>query len=560
MLKKIIIKNFALIDNLEVDFHPGFNALTGETGAGKSIIIDAVDIVIGGQGLTDFIRSGEQTALIEAFFEIDSNKKVINMLQKLELVPEETEYLILSRELVRNGKNISRINGRSVTLSVYKELTKNLVDIYGQHHQQSLLDPQKHIDLVDLFGGGQLLELRVQVAMIYEELVNIEKSLKKMDELEKEQARMADVYRFQYDEIENSQLVIGEDTSLASEKKILAHSEKLTLLSEQVYDILYGGQRNASDLINEAVHNLKEISSIDPAASQMYENLQSVLYQIEDLSRDIRTYSSNIEYDPDKLQEVDDRLMMLNQLKKKYGNTIEEIIEFQKQIASSMEAAENWEATKNKIAESLDQKKAEYYNITAKLTEHRRRVAGKLNEEITIQLKELNIPHVSFEVNIQPKEIKSSQGMDDIEFMISPNVGEPLKPLSKIVSGGEASRIMLAFKTVLSEADSVSTMIFDEVDAGVGGIALQSVARKLSHLGTNKQVVCVTHSPHIAAYADNHYKIEKTVESKRTVTKINLLAYDQRIYEIARMLSGDKITEVTRKHAEEILKSSLRFH
>lgn len=554
MLKKLIIKNFALIDNLAIDFHPGFNALTGETGAGKSIIIDAVDIVIGGQGLAEFIRSGENTALIEAFFEISNNDKVKDILEKLELIPDETEYLILSREIVRTGKNLTRINGRSVTLSVYREVTKNLVDIYGQHHQQSLLDPQKHIELADVFGGEEVMQLRNKVAQVYYELSDIEIRLKQMDALEKDQARMADVYRFQFDEIENSRLSIGEDLALEAEKKILIHSEKLTLLSAEAYEILYAGQTNASDLINEAVRHLKDIAAIDAAAAEMYENLQSALYQVEDLSRDIKAYGSNIEHDPERLQEVDNRIQLLNQLKKKYGDTIQEIIEYQKQIASSMEAVENWEEKKAMLAESFEKKKVRYYDLADKLTAERGKIAVRLNEEITSQLKELNIPHVSFKVDIRPKESIGSQGVDNIEFMISPNVGEPLKPLSKIVSGGEVSRIMLAFKTILSAADSVSTMIFDEVDAGVGGIALQAVAKKLSHIGNNKQVICVTHSPHIAAYADNHYKIEKSVENERTITKINLLTYEQRVQEIARMLSGDKITEVTTKHAEEILK------
>lgn len=556
MLKRIIVKNFALIDNLEVDFHPGFNALTGETGAGKSIIIDAVDIVIGGQGLSEFIRSGENAALIEAFFEVTGNKKINDILEKLELMPEESEYLILSREIIRTGKNVTRINGRSVTLSVYKEVARNLVDIYGQHHQQSLLDSQKHIELVDIYGGKQIMELRSQVAEVYFELTDIENRLKQMNALEKEYARMADVYRFQYNEIEASQLMIGEDTSLATERKILTSSEKLTLLSQQVYEVLYSGQSNASDLLNEAVRHLKDIASIDQAANHMYENLQTALYQIEDVARDIKAYGLNIEFDPERLQQVDNRISLINQLKKKYGNTIEEIVQYQKQIASSMEATENWEENKCKLTEAFEQKKAQYDHLATKLTEKRRTVAGKLNEEITIQLKELNIPHVSFEGEIRPKNVRGSQGLDDVEFMISPNLGEPLKPLAKIVSGGEMSRIMLAFKTVLSAADSIPTMIFDEVDAGVGGIALQAVAKKLSMIGSIKQVVCVTHSPQIAAYADNHFKIEKSVSNERTITKINFLSYEQRINEIARMLSGDKITEVIRKHAEEILEST----
>lgn len=556
MLKKMIIQNFALIESLELELHPGFNSLTGETGAGKSIIIDAVDVVMGGQGLTEFIRSGENSARIEAFFEIAGNSKVIAILEELGLVPGEDEYLILSRELVRSGKNVCRVNGRPVNLSVYKDVTKNLVDIYGQHHQQSLLDPQKHIELLDVFGGEDLLSVKAELLLIFNEYSNLITKIETMESSEKEQARMLDIYKFQFDEIENSTLHIGEEDELTEDKKILSNTEKLSFLSSEVYELLYGGQKSAVDLLNEALKNLKEISSIDNEMRPHYEALEAVLYQVEETARDIKEYGSKIEADPERLEEVNNRMALITNLKKKYGNTIEEILQYQKQVASSMELVEHWEDEIKKLKKLYDETKIKYNEKASLLTQARNKVAENLAILVENELKELNLPHVSFMVKIESRDQPGSQGMDEVEFMISPNLGEPLKPLSKIISGGEASRIMLAFKTILAEADSVSTMIFDEVDAGVGGAALQAVAQKLATIGDSRQVICVTHSPHIAAYADHHYEIVKTVKNDRTVTKVNLLTYEKRVEEIARMLSGDKITELTRKHAEEILHSA----
>lgn len=555
MLKKMIIKNFALIETLELELHPGFNALTGETGAGKSIIIDAVDVVMGGQGLTEYIRSGENAAWIEAFFEIAGNNKVVSILEQIDLLPDDDEYLILSRELVRSGKNICRVNGRPVNLSVYKDVTKNLVDIYGQHHQQSLLDPQKHIELLDVYGGQDLFTAKAELLFTFNEYSNLKTKMETMESSEKEQSRMMDIYKYQFDEISNSNLHVNEDDELTEEKKILCSTEKLSFLSSEVYEMLYGGQKSAVDLINQALKSLKEMAAIDNEINPMFESLEAVLYQVEETTRDIKGYGSKIEADPNRLDEVENRLALITNLKKKYGNTIEEIWQYQEQVASSMELVENWEDEIKRLKGLYDKTKIEYTKKASLLTQARTKVAEKLGTLIENELKELNLPQVSFKVKIESRDNPGSQGMDEVEFMISPNLGEPLKPLSKIISGGEASRIMLAFKTILVEADSVSTMIFDEVDAGVGGSALQAVAQKLAALGDSRQVICVTHSPHIAAHADHHYEIVKRVKDGRTVTKINLLGYEKRVEETARMLSGDKITELTRKHAEEILHS-----
>lgn len=555
MLKKLIVKNFALIEYLEIEFHHGFNALTGETGAGKSIIIDAVDIVMGGQGLTEYIRSGEQLAIVEAFFDVFNNASVMTTLQELELLPDKGEFLILSRELVKSGKNITRVNGRSVNLSVYKQITKNLVDIYGQHHQQSLLDAQKHIDLLDAYGGEHLLDRRKEVSLLFEELLVCSQRLKNLESSEKNQARMADIYKYEFEEIERSALFEGEDEKLSQEQKLLSNAEKLWNSCSQIYQLLYDDrqQKTATELMSEALNHLNDISSIDGKAAPLKEALETSLYQVEEVARDIKNYMSTVEADPDRLEEIENRIIHINQLKKKYGNSIEEILAYQKQVAASMALVDNFEEEISKARNEVSIADKNYRNASAKLTQERNVAAKSLKNKITAELTDLNIPNVSFEVSIKTKDSAGPTGSDDIEFLISPNKGEPLKPLAKIVSGGEVSRIMLAFKAILAKADDISTMIFDEVDAGVGGIALQAVARKLSLVGSDRQVICVTHSPQIAAYADNHYQIKKDIISERTVTTVRLMTESERVEEIARMLSGDDITDLTREHAREIL-------
>ncbi len=558
MLNRLFIQNFALIDRLEIDLHPGFNVMTGETGAGKSIIIDAVDIAMGGQGLTEFIRSGEDKALVEAGFDITENQSVRDVLQQYGLLPEEEESLILSRELVKTGKNLCRINGRQVNLSLYREVAKNLVDIYGQHHQQSLLDPQKHIELLDEYGGEVLISLKERLFLVYEQLASLQSRIKAMEAGEKEQARMSDIYKFQIDEIEKCKLQPDEEQALEEEKNILAHAEKLTVLADTVYELLYDGgkQKAVTDLLHEAVRSCKEAGNIDENVRPIGETLETSLYQIEEAARDIKAYSEKIESDPYRLEGVENRLNLIRQLKKKYGDSIREILEYKGKVCASLDLLahhdEELAAAKKELAEAERQ----YQDAAGELSITRKKAAAGLTTEITRELKELNMPHISFEVQILQKNVPAGNGIDEVEFLISPNKGEPLKPLTKIVSGGEVSRIMLAFKAILARMDSVSTLIFDEVDTGVGGNALQAIAQKLSLIGRDRQVICVTHSPQVAGHGDNHYRAVKSVNKERTITQVEELSPGDRVDEIARMLAGGTITPVTRKHAEEILKKT----
>ncbi len=559
MLTELHVQNFALIDRLEIDLHPGFSVLTGETGAGKTIIIDALGVALGEQGLAEFIRSGEDKALVEAVFEVKENKKICGLMTQYGFPADQP--LILARELVKTGKNICRINGKQVNLSVFKDFAEFLVDIYGQHHQQSLLDPQKHIELLDEYGGQDLISLKQELAAVYEELASLQARLKVMETGQKEQARMADVYRFQVTEIEQSKLIPGEDAALEAEKKVLANAEKLYVLTSEVYELLYegNGRKAATDLLSAAIHQLKEASAIDATIRPVWQFLESSLYQIEEAARELRVYTGKIEADPDRLAQVEARLDLLRQLKRKYGDSLEEILNYREQAAASLALLTNYDEELAKTKNALAQAETEYTGLAGRLSSAREKTAAALTGQITGELKELSMPHVTFAVRLSQKAVPTGQGVDEVEFLISPNQGEPLKPLAKIVSGGEVARIMLAFKTILAKVDAIPTLIFDEVDAGIGGQALQAVARKLSLIGRSRQVICVTHSPRIAGWADNHYAITKSVIKDRTVTRLKELSVPERVDEIARMLAGGKVTPVSKKHAEEILEQRELF-
>lgn len=556
MLKKLFIQNFALIDKMEIEFLPGFSVMTGETGAGKSIVVDAVDIAIGGQGLTEFIRSGEEKAVIEAYFEIDTNYRIKDLLKKYGYLQDERDLLILTRELVKTGKNLCRINGRQVNLSLYKEISSLLVDIYGQHHQQSLLDPLKHIELLDEYGGLSLQSIKKKLAELYTEYELLQKRFRQLEASEKEQARMADIYRYQWEEIDKIGIKPNEDVILEEQKHILSHAERLTYLTSLAYEILYEGSKvkAVTDCIHEAVNACREASDIDVSLLPVCEALESALYQIEDAARDVKSYNDRVEADPVRLAEVENRLNIFSQLKKKYGDTIAEIIDYKEKAAASMAVFDNYEEELQILKDSLITVESRYNLAAKELTQARKAAAQQLKTQITSELQELNMQSVSFEVSAKLKETPTVNGLDEIQFLISANKGEPLKPLAKIVSGGEVSRIMLAFKTILAKLDSVATLIFDEVDTGIGGYALQSVARKLSYIGQDRQVICVTHAPQIAGSGDHHYMAVKTVDSDRTVTSVIKLANQERIDELARMLAGGQVTEAARKHAEEIIK------
>lgn len=565
MLDHLHIEKFALMDKIDINFSRGLNVLTGETGAGKSIIIDATNFVLGGRGSHEFIRTGSDKAFVEALFHLPMNLEVQIKLNDYGLIADIEEddnvanyeiELILSREISKNGKNYCRINGRTVTLAVYKEIGQFLIDIHGQHDHQSLMNEKKHIIFLDNFGGKTILTIKSELYGYYSELEKLKKELNTLQTNEMDKNRLRDVLDFQIKEIENANLIDNEDIDLNKEKKIISNVEKLSQLTGKSYQLLSEGKNGHDSIydgISEVLMMLKELENIDSSYVDIKKRLEEAFYVIEDCIYQIRDYKDNINYDPYRLQEINTRLDLINQLKKKYGADIKEIFNFLEDAKDQINKINNKDDIISELKVRMENIRKEYFRIAELLSSERKKIAISLEVAIQKQLMDLNMPKVKFAIDIN-KTAESKDGVDNVEFLISPNPGEPLKPLTKIASGGELSRVMLAMKTHLARTDEIPTLIFDEVDTGVGGDALQGVAEKLSSLGEEKQVICVTHAPVIAGYALSHFYIEKVLVDGRAETVIRSLNEEERVHELARMLSGKSITDSTLNHAKELLK------
>lgn len=561
MLVRLLVENFALLERTEIDFGAGLNILTGETGAGKSIVIDAMDLVLGGQGTADYIRTGADRALVEALFEVAGIGAVKEKLAGFGLDDDTEDNILMTREISRNSKNLCRVNGRVVTLSMYREIGRQLIDIYGQHHQQSLLDKDKHRQLLDSFGGRQVLELLVKTAELYKQYRQIADRISEIKLNEQERVRRLDMLRYQLGEIDGAKLTAGEDANLENERNLLANAEKIMQLCNNVYEALYDGSPGkpaALEAIHEALADLRELRKIDPQISALVELAEGAMYQLEDVARETGKYRDRVEFNPERLEQVGSRLEQLKQLKRKYGPSVEEILAYREQVAFSIEECDRAEELLEELNRDFTEVQYQYHQAAGELSNIRKSTALRLEQSITGELAALAMPQVEFRVAVTTLETPGSKGLDDVEFMISPNPGEPLKPLAKIVSGGEMSRLMLAMKAILARVDDMPTMIFDEVDAGLGGKALQAVAEKLAVTGRDRQVICVTHAAQIASYADVHYNISKVTAGGRTATVINRLDDAGRTEELSRMLGGNNITDVARQHAREMLDTAAK--
>ncbi len=554
MLQSILIKNFALIEEMRIDYAPDFNVLTGETGAGKSIIIDAVTILLGGRAQTEMVRTGAEKCLIEGVFSLPPHHPAYGILSDLGIEAED-DYLVLSREISLNGKNTCRVNGRIVTLGNYRLLGGGLVDIHGQHDHQSLLQPEKHLFILDNLGGPEHLARVKEVREKYEKWLSLKKELSYLREKEHERLQKIDFLTYQINEIKEAKLKPGEDVELGREATRLANGEKIANFINTAYNQLFSGERGQSayDLLSKALDNLQEVNRLDPFLENFLQQLETCLYVIEEVAAELRNYRDNIEFSPARLEQVEKRLQYLKDLTKKYGPSLEDVIVYAEKAELELK---NWVGSEERAAEleNLVNSAWKLYESGAqKLTTARKKLALQLEEKVIRELKELAMPHANFSVTFLPGE-PGPLGMEKIEFYISPNPGEPLLPVAKIASGGELSRIMLALKTITAHLDDVGTLIFDEIDSGIGGKAAQKVAEKLERISKSQQVICVTHSPLIAALADHHLLLEKKVEGGRTRTTVKILSEQERVDEISRMLGGDNQTADLRKHALQILK------
>lgn len=549
MLSDLAIKNVAVIDSLNISFKKGMSVLTGETGAGKSIIIDSINMILGDRTNKGLVRYGEDKASVQAVF--DDCCEARELLSQYDIETED-EQLVISRQITSQGKSVCRINGVIVPLSILRDIADRLINIHGQHDNQALLTPSKHIVFLDNYAGD--VDKLNKYKSCYRKVQSIKDQIDSLRIDEQEKARRIDLLEYQISEIEKAELTAGEDTDLQEQRSIMENAEMISSKLNEAYDNIYGGSlaQAAYDAVSIAVSALSELTDYDAALKELYENLTSAMYTIEDAAHEIKDYAENVEFDEAVLNDIEDRLDLILKLKRKYGGTIEEILAFKD---SAKKELEDIQLGDEKIAELekdlLDTERTMLQEGKA-LTEARKKAAVDLQKLIEEALHELDMEKAKFMVMLKSGD-PHSNGMDEVEFLFSANLGEPLKPLVKIASGGELSRVMLAMKSVLADSDNVDTLIFDEIDTGVSGRAAQKIAKKLAQIAANKQVICITHLPQLSSVADNHYLIEKHVENERTFTAVKMLDDEERIKELARMIDGTELSETALLHAKELL-------
>ncbi|WP_445493154.1 DNA repair protein RecN [Niallia sp. 03133] len=553
MLSELSIKNFAIIESLSISFNKGLTVLTGETGAGKSIIIDAINLLVGGRGSYEFVRHGEDKAEIEGLFYIEDGHPCFRKLQELGIDIEEGA-IVLRRDISISGKSVCRINGKLITISILREIGSSLIDIHGQHEHQELMDETRHLSLLDTFAMDDLSQVVKEYEQVYRSYNQIKKKLQNLTENEQQMAQRLDLLQFQHQEIINANLQINEDEELHEERKRLLNFERIFDSIQTGYTALRGEQKGL-DWIGEVMGHLEEAASLDTEYKEMAESVSNSYYILEDVSSKLRSSLDFLEYDPERLNQIELRLNEINSLKRKYGKTVEEIVEYAAKIEEELETLQNKETHIDKLEKELESHHKDLIVEANELTVLRKKAAVRLTDDIHKELKELYMEKTVFEVRITSDDEKiSKNGIDEIEFYISTNPGEPLKPLSKIVSGGELSRMMLALKSIFSKHQGITSIIFDEVDTGVSGRVAQAIAEKIASVSFDSQVLCISHLPQVAAIADTHLFIAKSIHEGRTSTTVLPLSKQDKIKEIARMISGTEITDLTKKHAKELLK------
>lgn len=563
MLEEITIKNFAIIDELTISFQSGLTVLTGETGAGKSIIIDAISLLIGARGSVDFVRHGQDRAEIEGLFSIEKSHPVRSLLAQ-HGIDASDNMVILRRDITSRGKSICRLNGKLVTLSLLREVGQALLDIHAQHEHQELMQPEKHLMILDRFAGDVLKETLSDYRSRYETYHRLLTEWREWQKNDQEVANHIDFLQYQLREIEEAALSLGEDEALEKEKHFLSHSEKLYQELGSAYNSLYG-EGKALDWIGQAVAHVEEAATIDHDMEALSERMQEALFTLEESATEIRSHLENISFDPNRLNEIEARLDEINRLKRKYGDTVEDILERAARMEEELDLLSNKE---EKLANIEKEMKAAALDVKAEadtLTDIRKQAATQLIQDIEKELADLYMESARLHVDIgrlstgtplhmEERDVYVNEnGCDQIQFYIATNAGEPLKPLTKIASGGEISRIMLAMKTVLARFQQVTALIFDEVDTGVSGRVAQSIAEKIYRVSTHSQVICISHLPQVAAMADHHLFIQKREKNNRVATTVTKLNDTKRMEEIARMISGVEVTDVAKENAKELL-------
>lgn len=554
MLNHLSIKNVAVIDKLEASFGEGVSVLTGETGAGKSIIIDSINMILGDRANKELVRYGTDKAVVQAVF--DAPEEVMDILAENDIDCEDGQ-IIITRQLTAEGKSMARINGMAVTLGILRDISDKLINIHGQHDNQALLTPARHVAFLDAYAENE--ELVNEYKSLISQKRAIERQIASLDMEEQEKMQKIDLLEYQVNEIKKASLEKGEEEDLRTQRDIYANAEQITSSVSEAYQNVYGGDeaQSAYDGISIAVNALSQISDLNPQIQSMHDTLSELMYTLEDTAHELKEFGDTVEFDEQTLNDIEERLDMISRLKRKYGGSVELVLEHLKNAERSLndirlgdEKTEELKAELKTVTDTLAEKGRQ-------ITESRRKSAAVLESGIETALHELNMEKSKFKVNIESGGEFYDNGMDKVEFLISTNPGEPLKPLVKIASGGELSRVMLAIKSILADSDGVDTLIFDEIDTGVSGKAAHAIAKKLSAIGRGKQVICISHLPQLASMADNHYLIQKNMDGDMASTTLLELDTEGRELELARIIDGGAITELARSHARQMLKNAV---
>ncbi len=559
MLLELRIRNFAIIDELNLSFSKGFNVITGETGAGKSIILNAVHLLMGDKASEELIRSSEEEASIEALFDITENPEIKEKVREKATrtnTAADGNVCLISRMLSRSGRGKAFLNENLTTLGTLAEVGERLLSIYGQHEHQSLQRVETHLDILDEFGG--LVNLRKEYQEYFERFLSLSGQIKRIQEERERVAKEKELMSFQLREIEGSGIRVGEEEALKEEQRILSHSRKLMDFVRLSNELLYEGEGSTIERIQTIIRQGSEMMAIDPSLSETMRNLEATSIQLEEVVHSLRDYLKRIEVNPMRLEEVGNRLEEIGRLKRKYGPTVEEVLAFREKIKKTLNAFSSNEEKLSHLEGMRFSLQGEMIALARRLSRERKRVASELKRAVERELGNLGMRKTTFEVRMEEGDL-SPKGLDRVEFLISPNVGEEVKPLAKIASGGELSRMMLAMKKILARVGGRQVLIFDEVDSGIGGAVAEVVGRTLKDLSKHHQILCVTHLPQIACYADTHYCVGKVVRGNRTVTVVERLEKEAIVDEIARMLGGMKVTEKTRAHAKEMIENARRL-
>jgi len=564
MLLELSIKNFAIIKSITISFQKGLNILTGETGAGKSIIIDALGLLLGGRASADYVRYGETRAEVEGLFELPKDHPARQICESVGVQVEQDGMLVVRREISNQGKSIIRLNGQLVTLAILRELGPWLVTVHGQHDTHMLMHADKHIAWLDAYGEQALAAAKAEYGRLYAAYRKTRQELERMARNERERAQRIDLLEYQLKEIEAASLVPGEDEKLLQQRKKWINVEKIFSSIRDAYHALHGEQRGM-DWLGHAMSELERAAPFDEQLAPILEAVQSAYYQVEDAVHQLRQLADQLEFDPKQLAEVERRLDVISSLKRKYGKSVDDILEYAAAIQDELDEMQHYEERLQAVQDRLAGLEADLAVEALELSTIRQACAEKLAREIEQQLRELHMERARFAIAVRQtpdedgveidgvRRHVDANGMDQVEFLIAPNPGEPLRPLAKIASGGELSRVMLAIKTILAGTDQVETLIFDEVDTGVSGRAAQAIAEKLARVANKRQVLCITHLPQVASMADAHFLIKKEMSELETKTVVERLSEEERVMELARMLGGAEVTAKTREHAREMI-------